>query len=384
MASDDMHSLRLILDEEQRMLAKTAREFVAEKSPVSRVRRLRDTNDATGFSRALWAEMAELGWLGLELPEAYGGVGLGFFELCAVLEEAGRRLMPEPFVSTLLLGAQALRLGGTEAQKEAHLPAIAAGERIVTLAFEEAGLRFDFARPKTTARRVDGGYALDGTKTQVLDGHVADAIIVTASLEGEGGLGLFLVDPKAKGVRITRQHRVDSRNAAIVELDGVVVAEDAVVGEPGRSERLLEGVLDRAAIGLAAEMLGGAEQAFADTIGYLKERVQFGVPIGSFQALQHRAARLFIELQLCRSAVLAAARAVDASPELVPQLASLAKARAADTFLHVAKEAIQMHGGIGMTDEHDIGFYLKRAQAAAVAFGDAAYHRGRWATLNGY
>jgi alkylation response protein AidB-like acyl-CoA dehydrogenase len=254
---------------------------------------------------------------------------------------------------------------------------------VLTLAFEEAkGRGFDFARPKTRAARVGGGYALTGAKAQVLDGHVADAIIVTAMTDE--GLGLFLVDPKAAGVRITRQHRVDSRNVAQVALEDVRVGADDVVGRPGEAEPLLSSVLDRAAIGLSAEMLGGAEQAFADTVGYLKERVQFGVPIGSFQALQHRAARLFIELELCRSAVLAAARAVDDAPALVPQLASLAKARAADTFLHVAKEAIQMHGGIGMTDEHDIGFYLKRAQAAAVAFGDAAYHRGRWAALNGY
>jgi alkylation response protein AidB-like acyl-CoA dehydrogenase len=399
MASDDTQSLwsvasaraprslRLILDEEQQMLAKTARGFVSEKSPVSRMRRLRDSGDATGFSRELWSEMGELGWLGLELPEAHGGLGLGFFDLCVVLEEAGRKLMPEPFVSTLLLGAGALRLGGTEAQKAAHLPAIAEGARIVTLAFEEAGRRFDGAHAATVARRVAGGYELRGAKAQVLDGHVADVLIGTATVTadgGEGGLGLFLVDPKANGVRITRQSRVDSRNVASVTLDAVRVTADAALGEPGRAEGLLSDVLDRAAIGLSAEMLGGAEQAFADTVGYLKERVQFGVPIGSFQALQHRAARLFIEHELCRSAVLAAARAGDVAPALVPQLAALAKARASETFLHVAKEAIQMHGGIGMTDEHDIGFYLKRAQAAAVAFGDAAYHRGRWAALNGY
>jgi alkylation response protein AidB-like acyl-CoA dehydrogenase len=382
MESDAMQSLRLTLDDEQRMLAKIARQFVSENSSVGRLRLLRDEKDPVGFSRDLWGRMAELGWLGLSIPEAHGGTGLGFFDLSLVLEEAGRRLMPEPLVSTMLLGAQALLLAGDEAQKAAHLPAIAGGERIAALGFEEDGLRFDFAHPKTRARRTDDGYELHGKKVQVLDGHLCDVLIVTASLDG--GLGLFVIDPRAAGVRVVRQHRVDTRNAALVELEGVRVGPDAALGEPGRAEPLFGAVLDRAAIGLAAEMLGGAEQAFADTVAYLKERVQFGVPIGSFQALQHRAARLYIEIELCRSAVRAAARAVDDAPELVSELASLAKARASDTFLHVAKEAIQMHGGIGMTDEHSIGFYLKRAQAAAYALGDAAYHRGRFAELNGY
>lgn len=381
MASEDMYSLRLTVDEEQQMFASTARKLMNEASPVGRVRTLRDEKDPVGFSRELWAQMAELGFLGLGLPEAHGGVG-GFFDLCVVLEELGRKLAPEPMISTCLLGARALMLGENAAEAERLLPQIATGEAIVTLAFEEEGSRFDYAHPRTEVRRDGSGLEVRGKKAQVLDGHVADAILVTAS--GEGGLYVVLVDPKAKGVRITRQHRVDGRNAALVELDGVRVAEGAVIAAPGKSEALLERVLDCAAIGLSAEMLGGAEQALADTVAYLKERVQFGVPIGSFQALQHRASRLFIEVQLLRASVLAAARAVDDAPALVPALASLAKARAAETFVHVAKEAIQMHGGIGMTDEHDIGFYLKRAQAAAYAFGDASYHRMRWATVHGY
>ncbi|MBC7171644.1 MAG: acyl-CoA dehydrogenase, partial [Polyangiaceae bacterium] len=238
------------------------------------------------------------------------------------------------------------------------------------------------ARPRTTARREGNSFELRGKKIQVLDGHVADAILVTAT--SDEGLHIFLVDPRAKGVKVTRQNRLDSRNAALVELEGVRVEPTAIIASPTSAERVLGDVLDQAAIGLSAEMLGGAQQALDDTVAYLKERVQFGVPIGSFQALQHRAARLFIEVQLLRASVLAAARAVDDAPSLVPGLASLAKARAAETFVHVAKEAIQMHGGIGMTDEHDIGFYLKRAQSAAYAFGDASFHRMRWATLHGY
>jgi alkylation response protein AidB-like acyl-CoA dehydrogenase len=377
------YALRLTLDEEQRMFASTARKLVAEASPVARLRTLRDSNDAVGYSRELWAQMAELGFLGLGLPEAHGGAG-GFFELAIVLEELGRSLAPEPMISTVLLGARTLLLGENAAQAERLLPRIVAGEAVVTLAFEERGMRFEYARPRATATPLDanGDFRLDGEKAQVLDGHVADALLVTTT--SEDGLRIFVVDPKAEGVRIARQQRLDGRNAAIVALDGVRATAGDVIASPSHAEQLLADVLDRASIGVAAEMLGGAEQALADTVEYLKQRVQFGVPIGSFQALQHRAARLFTEVQLLRASVLAAARAVDDAPSLVPSLASLAKARAADTFTHVAKEAIQMHGGIGMTDEHDIGFYFKRAQAAAYAFGDAAHHRARWATLHGY
>ncbi len=376
-----MYALRLVRDEEQRMFADTARKLFAEHAPVGRLRALRDANDEVGFSRALHAQMAELGFLALGLPEEHGGVGT-FFDLAVVLEEAGRKLAPEPLVSAVLLGARTLLLGENAAAAERLLPRIAAGEAIATLAFEEDGMRFDFARPKTTAARVAGGFELRGRKTQVLDAHVADAIFVTA--RADDGLRIFAIDPAAPKLAVTRQRRLDGRGAAIVDLDGVRVSEADVIAAPAAAERVLAGVLDRAAIGVAAEMLGGAEQALDDTVAYLKERVQFGVPIGSFQALQHRAARLFIEVQLLRASVSAAARAVDDAPELVPALASLAKTRASETFTHVAREAIQMHGGIGMTDEHDIGFYLKRAQSAAFAFGDASYHRDRWAALHGY
>jgi alkylation response protein AidB-like acyl-CoA dehydrogenase len=367
----------LLLNDEQQMLSKTAHEFIRERAPAARIRTFRDSRDEVGFSRELWNEMAELGWLGLQIPEEYDGLGLGFFDLCVVLEQSGRELMPEPFVSTLLLGTQALLLGGTDAQKAALLPGIASGETLVSVAYEAVG------SSKMGATQAGEGFEITGEKTQVLDGHLANHILVSAATSDSGST-LFLVDPKQQGVTIIRQHRIDGLNAAIVRLDGVSVGADAVVGELDSGSTLLQAVIDRASVGLAAQMLGASEQAFADTIEYIKEREQFGVPIGSFQALQHRAVSVFTEIALTRSAVLAAARAIDDSPDDVERLASLAKAMASETFLHAAKEAIQMHGGIGVTDEHDIGFYMKRAQAAYMTFGKPSQHRQRWAELHGY
>ena len=378
----------LLLNDEQKMLSKTAHEFIRERAPAGRLRTFRDTKDEFGFSRDLWNEMAELGWLGLQIPEEYDGLGLGFFDLCVVLEESGRELMPEPFVSTLLLGTQALLLGGTEIQKQELLPAVASGRKLVALAYEEAGSRGDLWSMETAARSSGDLFELSGEKIQVLDGHIADTIIVSAATSGTPGAGvrstLFLVDPNQPGVTITRQYRIDGHNAAIVQLDDVKLARDRVVGELDGGAILMQSILDRAGVGLAAQMLGGSEQAFADTLAYLKERELFGVPIGSFQVLQHRAVALYTEIALLRSVVLAAARLIDERPEDVPRLASLAKALGSETFLHVAKEAIQMHGGIGVTDEHDIGFYIKRAQATYMTFGEPSQHRRRWAELHGY
>jgi len=378
----------LLLNDEQKMLAKTAHEFIRERAPAGRIRTFRDSKDPVGFSREVWGEMAELGWLGLQIPEEYGGLGLGFFDLCVVLEQSGRELMPEPFVSTLLLGTQALLLGGTEEQKRRWLPGVASGEKIIALAHEEQGSHDDQWSLKTISHRVGDRVELTGEKVQALDAHVADAILVSAATPEAAGDGvrssLYLIDPNQPGVTIARQHRIDGMGAAIVELDGVSVGQEAIVGEPDGAGWLLDRVLDRARVGVAAQMLGASEQAFDTTIRYLKEREQFGVPIGSFQALQHRAVSVFTEIALTRSAVLAAARAIDESPDEVPRLSTLAKALASETFLHAAKEAIQMHGGIGVTDEHDIGFYMKRAHAAYMTFGKPSRHRRRWAELHGY
>lgn len=380
--------MKLILDEEQALLAKTARQFMEERSPVARVRELRDSADETGFSRALWERMARLGWTGLCVPERYGGSGLGLSELALVLEAGGRHLCPEPFLSTVVLGGAALAAAGTEAQKRAWLPRVADGTAIVSVATDEAHSRYDVCAVETSAEAARGGFRLTGDKTQVLDGHVADLLIVPARTGGERadreGITLFLVEAGAAGLRVTRQSRLDGRNAALVGLRGVTVGPDAVLGEVGGGGVILESLRDRAAAAISAEMLGLASAAYDKTLAYLKERVQFDVPIGSFQALQHRAARLFIELELARSAVLAAAQAADTDPAAFSELAALAKARASDLVVHVTNEAVQMHGGIGMTDELDIGFYMKRARATVAAFGDAAFWRGRWADLRGY
>ena len=370
------HPPSLLLNDEQKMLSKTAHELIRERAPAARIRAFRDSKDRVGFSRELWLEMAELGWLGLQIPEDYDGVGLGFFDLCVVLEQTGRELMPEPFISTLLLGAQALLLGGTAEQKAALLPGVVSGHTLLALGYEEAG-------SPVAATKSAEGFELGGEKVHVLDGHVADRIIVSASTS-EGGATLFLIDPAASGVTITRQHRIDGLGAALVSLDGARVGADAIVGALDGGAALLESVLQRAAVGTSAQMLGASEQAFDDTIEYIKEREQFGVPIGSFQALQHRAVQVFTEIALTRSAVLAAARAIDESPDEVQRLSALANCMASETFLHAAKEAIQMHGGIGVTDEHDIGFYMKRAHAAYVSFGKPSQHRQRWAELHGY
>jgi len=380
--------MQLVLTEDQELLAKTAADFVAENSPTQRVRELRDAKDADGFSRKLWKQMAELGWVGIPFPESAGGAEMGLAELAVVLEELGRTLAPEPFLGTVLLGGQALLLGGSEAQKKDWLERVVAGDAFLALAQQERGSRFDLHRVATRAERDGEGFRLSGEKIAVEGGGAADAFVVVARTAGETddpqGITLFLVPADASGLRVERQWRVDSRNAAALHLDGCRVSADAVVGEEGAGLALLEEVADRATVGLCAEMLGSMSEAFRRTLEYIKNRTQFGVPVGSFQALKHRAAHLFIEIELCRSAVMAAARAVDEGDAEAPKLVSLAKARCSEAAILVANEAIQMHGGVGMTDEFEIGFYLKRARVAELTLGDAAWHRDRWAHLAGY
>ncbi len=382
--------MALALTEEQEILRRTAREFVAGRSSWKRIRALRDDPAGDGFSRELWAEMARLGWLGIVVPEEYGGAGLGWTELMLVQEELGRGLMPEPMMGTVLLGATALLLGGSDVQKRAHLPAVTGGERLLALAYQEPASRFAWHHVETRADPSGAGWTLRGEKAHVLDGQAADWFVVSARTAGgphdQAGVTLFLVPRDARGVGVERQRRVDSRGAALVRFDGVAVGADAVVGGAGDGAALLGRVLDRTAIGLSAEMLGGMTACFEMTIDYLKTRTQFGVPIGSFQALKHRAARLFVELELARSLVLAAHRALDdgADEPRIARLASAAKARCSDAYVLAGNEGVQMHGGIGMTDEHDVGFFLKRARGAELTFGDAAFHRDRIARLDGY
>lgn len=378
----------LPLDEHGRMLADTATRFFAERAPVGRLRSLRDPDDEVGFDWALWRDAAELGLAGVHIPEHFGGAGLGFFELSSVLRAAGRSLLPEPLLSTCLLGATALLRAGSEGQKRRWLPVMASGQSVVTVASLEPRARYDRFRVATTARREGAGYVLDGTKIRVPDGHVADAFIVparTAGAPGEvDGISLFLVAAGVQGLSRVRERRMDLRGSATLRLEGVPVEAPALLGAEGQGGPVLDQVLDVATIGSCAEMLGAADEAFERTLAYLRERVQFDAVLASFQALQHRAARVFIELELLRSAVVDACRVVDARPEELALAASLVKAQADRAVRLAMAEAVQLHGGIGVTDEHDIGFFLKRAQGMAVAFGDGAYHRARFAELRGF
>jgi len=363
-----------VLTEEQSMLRDAAKSWVQEKSPVTAFRKMRDSGAELGYDTAAWNEMAEMGWAGVIIPEEYGGSAFGYLSLGLILEETGRTLTASPLLASALGAASALILGGSDAQKSEYLPKIAAGELVATLAVDEG----PHHAPDKVATEVKGG-KLSGKKVFVLEGMAANLFVVSA--KAGDAIELYLVKADAPGVSRQKLSLADSRGAANVTFDGVAVSDsDKLTG----GYDLLEKVLDRARAGVAAEMLGAALQAFETTLDYLKTRVQFGQVIGSFQALQHRAAKMFTELELSRSAVEAALTAIDNDSPDVPELASLAKAKMGDTFHLVSNEMVQMHGGIGMTDAHDAGFYLKRARACEAAFGNQAYHRDRYARLQGY
>ncbi|MDE0885408.1 MAG: acyl-CoA dehydrogenase family protein [Myxococcota bacterium] len=377
----------LILTEDQVILREMAKSFFEEKSPVERMRKLRDSRDETGFSRALWKEMGELGWLGILFPEAVGGAEMGYGELGVVLSEAGRLLAPEPFISTVLLGGNAILLGGTEPLQKELLPDLCTGDRLVSLAFQEQG-RFAPYSVQTSAIREGDSYRIRGNKIFVLDGHVSNQIVTLARTAGSTdqreGLSLFVVDADSPGITIERAEMLDGRNAASISFEDVAVDASRVLGEPDHAADILDAVLDRATVGLSAEMLGSFEEAFERTLEYLNTREQFGVKIGTFQGLRHRAADMFGELEFARSIVRDAQNAIDEGRDDIAECASGAKARCSDVAQLIGGEAIQMHGGIGMTDEEEIGLFFKRLKAAEITLGDAIYHRDRFASLRGY
>lgn len=382
----EIRSSALVLTEEQEQLRRSARDF-AKAFDIGQLRSYRDQADPLGYSRAHWRQMAELGWTGILFPEEYGGLGLGHAELGVVLEELGRRLLPQPLLSTVLLAGNAIRRGGSAAQKEAVLPAICAGELVLTFAFQERG-RFAPWQIATRATRHGTGYRLAGDKCFALDANGADQLLVLARTAGgpgeRAGLTLFLLDANMPGIAIERTQLLDVRNAARVRLADVEVAPGQIVGAVDGAADIVERVFDDAAVGLSAELLGVLSEAFDRTLAYLKMRRQFGVPIGSFQALKHRAADMFCARELALSVTLAAQRALDAGRPDAPALASAAKARVSDAANLIGREAIQMFGGIGMTDDEEIGLFMKRARAAETTLGDSAYHRDRFATLNGF
>ena len=379
--------MTLLLTPEQAMLKATAHAFFSQQQPVQALRALRDTADPTGFERALWQEMAALGWAGILIDEAHGGSDFGYQGLGQILEEAGRTLAATPLVSTVLLAAPLVRAAGSAALRSALLPTVADGTRVLALALEE-GPHHAPTRTALKATPVAGGFVLNGSKTYVLDGHIADDFIVlarTAGQPGDGhGLTLFHLRGDTEGLTRNRLRMVDSRNAAQLHLRDVRVAASDRLGELDLALAHLDPVLDGARAGLAAEMLGSALEAFERTLAYLKIREQFGVPIGSFQALKHRAAIMFCELELTRSAVRAALAALDTGSSEAALLACLAKAKACDTCELVSSEAVQLHGGIGMTDAAEIGFFLKRARVAQQLLGDAGFQRDRYASLRGF
>jgi alkylation response protein AidB-like acyl-CoA dehydrogenase len=378
----------LVLTEDQQMLKSSAADFVKNESPVTRVRHLRDANDPVGYSPQLWAKMAGLGWPAILLPEEHGGLGMGYVEMACVLEECGRTLVPEPLLSTVLLGANAVLLGGSDSQKKELLPGIADGSRTMALAWQEKGARYDRTFSSTRAQKTGAGWKIGGEKTLVLDGATAKTLVVVARSAGDerdaDGLSMFVVDRDAPGVEVVPQKTMHLRASAIVRLNDVEVAASALLGEEGKAGALLDEVLDRATVGLCAELLGNMRSTFEMTLDYLKTRKQFGVVIGTFQALKHRAAKVYVELELSRSAVLGAATAIDTGAADARALVSVAKARCSDAAVLTAYEGVQMHGGIGMTDEHDVGLFLKRMRGSEMTFGDAAWHRDRFATLQGF
>ena len=379
--------MALMLNEEQSMLRDSARDFIAANAPIAHLRALRDARDPQGHSPALWSRFAEMGFAGVLVPESQGGMGLGCVEAGVIAEEIGRNLSPVPMLSTAVLGASMLVAGGNEPLKAQWLPKIAAGGTRVALAVDEAS-KHRPCQVAARAERVGERFRLSGAKTFVVDGHVADLLIVSARTAGadcdEVGITLFAVDPKAPGVTVERTQMVDAHNAARVRLEGVTVGADAVLGEIGAGLPLLESVLDVGRAVLAAEMLGIADEAFARTLAYLKERKQFGRLIGEFQALQHRAAHLYTEIEITRAAVIRALQAVDEGGADVARFVSLAKARAGTTVTLAVQEGVQMHGGMGMTDQFDIGLFMKRARVCQELLGDANFHADRLATAGGY
>ena len=379
--------MALILTEEQMMVRDNARAFLADKAPVAHLRKLRDTRDADGFSPSLWKAFAEMGFCGLLLPESLGGSGLGYVEGGVIMEEIGRNLTPTPFLSTALLGATALLRDGNGARNKELLPKLAAGDLLLALAVDERSKHAPSATA-LKAERSGNGFALSGEKCFVVDGHVADLFIVAARSAGApgetDGLTLFLVAANANRIDIERTVMVDAHNAARIRLDRVEVDADAVIGEVDRGWPLLEGLLNVGRAAVAAELTGLGEEAFVRTLGYLKQRRQFGQPIGSFQALQHRAAHLFTELEITQAAVLKALQTLDSDFDRAAPVASVAKARAGASATLAVQEAVQMHGGIGMTDELDIGLFMKRARVGQELFGDAGFHADRLARLHNY
>lgn len=381
--------MSLVLNEDQVMLQESARTFCREQASVAVLRNIRDTKDPLGYPKQLWQTMVDLGWAGMAIPEAFGGFEFGYSGLGIVLEETGRTLVPTPLMSTVLLSATAINLAGNDDQKSQLLPAVVSGESVIAFALEETSFH-NPAQIALSAVKTSDGYLLDGKKKFVLDASAADQFVVVARSAGKPGdhygISLFVVDASSPGISIQPLSMVDSRSAANVSFDNVAVPDDALLGTESAGWSALDRTLDIARIGLSAEMLGSIQEVFDRTIDYLKQRTQFGVQIGAFQALQHRAALMYSEIELCKSLVRKALSELDRGEEAedIPALASMCKAKLSEVAALISNEGVQMHGGIGMTDEFDLGFFLKRARVAQQTLGDALFHRDRYASLRGF
>lgn len=379
--------MSLVLNPEQRQFQESARRFFSQRAPVSSFRALRDSRDPQGYSPVVWKQMVELGFAAAPIGESYGGLGLGLVTMGSILGESGRTLCASPLFATGVLGASAIELAGSEQQREEALSAVTSGGLTLAFALDE-GHRHDPRTIRASATRSASRYVLNGEKKFVIDGQTADKLIVVTSLDDGTASGtdlaFFMVDRGSPGVSVAPMSMVDSRNAAHVSFDNVSVGQSARLQGTTDSRAALNSILDRGRACLAAEMVGGIDTLFEQTMSYLREREQFGVKIGSFQALKHRAARMYAEIELTRSAVIAALSALDRHAADSAQLAALAKARANDTYRLVSNEATQMHGGMGVTDELDIGLFLKRSRTSTQYFGDSSYLRNRYAELSGY
>lgn len=364
------------LSDDQKMLVETATSFVKKESPVSRLRRLRE--DPTGFDPAMWRQMGEMGWLGILFPEDLGGFGGSFLDLCLVLEQLGTTLVPEPFIPSVVLGGMSILHAGSTAQHQRWLAPLIEGKTTLALAYAERQGRHDVTDVQTRAAPGEGGYRLTGEKVFVLGGHAADALVVSAM--APGGLSLFVLDRDTPGLHVQPIQTMDGLRAAMVRLDGAAVAADRLLGAEGAAGPVLDKVMDLAAAAACAEGLGIVRASLDMTLEYLKTREQFGVKIGSFQALQHRAVDMFVEVELCRTmAIYAGIKADDADPAERRSAVSAAKVQLAEGGRFVVRQAVQLHGGVGCTEEHDIGLYFKRLHVLSALFGDDVHHMARFA-----
>jgi alkylation response protein AidB-like acyl-CoA dehydrogenase len=372
--------------EEQQLLRDTARKFLDAACTTKFVRERMATAEAV--TPEFWAQLAEQGWLGINFAENDGGSGLGLVDLVVLMEEMGRAVMPGPYLATVLLGGAAIRAAGTQAQRQQYLPRIAEGQLKATLAAIEPNARWDASGIMMNAQPMRGGFSLSGTKLFVPDAHLADIIVVAArTREGstmEDGISLFLLPKDATGLSITPMPSIDeTRKLCEMRLSNVAVPQSALLGELHQGWPSLAQVYDGAAVALAAEMSGGAQRVLDMTVEYAKLRETFGKPIGSYQGVKHKCADMLVEVENAKSLTYYAAWAIDEDAPDAPMAVSMAKAYASDASRKVSNAGIQLHGGIGMTWEHDLHLYMKRAKASEVAFGDATWHRERVATLLG-